>query len=506
MNEVTAIAAENSDNPCVGRGLTSPECIQFQAGERNLSLLESLQRKLFDRFSILRSSAFRLGVMFWVLFTVCFGVGLYGFYATLQDRVLASIDDSITDRFAQVHEVFDANGLEAVIQLAEARASSPMSSSMGFHLSTTQGDRIAGNVPVCLTEPGWDVLVGEDLGLEDDDSTYRFYTASVGGNVLSLGKSLDDLVELRQIALTCMLWMLAISTLLAFIAAFVFSQRTHKRVLGISGALNRVAAGNLVTRLPVSCAGDDIDILSGKINQSLDRLSQTVEGMRQVSTDIAHDLKTPLNRLHITIEEAATKSRAGGCVGDDLDGALDEAQAISGTFEALLRIAQIEAGAKKSQFKEFDLKELLETAAEVYSPVVEEQQQMLKVDVQPGADGRSVPLFGDKNLMLQLVVNLVENAVNHCDAGTSIVISGGERDGEAWLRVADSGLGIPDHEREKVFQRLYRLERSRTTKGTGLGLSLVKAIADLHCGAISVDDNKPGLAITVRFDNNCPVE
>jgi len=468
--------------------------------------MDCLRLQLFNRFGFLRSSAFRLGIMFWLLFTTCFGIGLYGFYATLQDRTLASIDDSIADRFREVSKVYDANGLEAVIQLAEARADSPMSSSMGFHLSTTLGDRIAGNVPICLTEPGWDMLVGDDLGLEQDNSTYRFFTGNVGGNVLSLGRSLDDLVSLRQTALTCVLWMLALSTLLAFVAAFVFAQRTHKRVLGITGALNSVAAGNLNARLPVTGIGDDIDDLSHKINASLDRLRQTVDGMRQVSTDIAHDLKTPLNRLFITIEEAATKSRAGTCVGDDLDGALDEAQAINGTFEALLRIAQIEAGAKKSQFKTFDLKEVLDTAAEVYLPVVEEQQQQLIVDVNAGSDGNSLPVFGDKNLMLQLVVNLIENAVNHCDSNTRILISGGETNGEAWLKVADSGPGIPDQEREKVFQRLYRLERSRTTKGTGLGLSLVKAIADLHCGEISLDDNNPGLAITVRFDNSCPAD
>jgi len=437
--------------PCVGRGLTTHENMEGADVLCGDTLPLKIKRHLFNRFHILRSSAFRLGFMFWLLFTMSFGLGLFAFYQTLEERVLKRIDGSITDRLVDVQKVYELNGLEAVIELAESKSESPMTSSMGFHLSTIEGDRIAGNVPICITQPGWDVLV-------------------------------------------------------AFAIAFLFTQRAERRVNGISSALDKVAAGNLVARLPVTTAGDDIDILSTQINSSLDRLRVTVDSMRQVSTDIAHDLKTPLNRLYITIEEASTKSRTGQCVGDDLEGALEEAQGINGTFEALLRIAQIEAGAKKSQFKTLNLKEVLETAAEVYTPVVEENEQRLTVDVANGADGQSLPLFGDRNLMIQLVVNLIENSVNHCKAGTNIAITGGEDSAGVWMRVADSGPGIPDSEREKVFQRLYRLERSRTTRGTGLGLSLVKAIADLHRGAIELGDNKPGLATTIRFSKELPAE
>lgn len=492
-------ASEQTSVDCVGRGLTSPDHQTMTSGGGSPTVMHSFKRWLFNRFSILRSTSFRLGMMFWLLFTICFGLGLFGFYQTLQDQTLKQIDASIADRFAEVEKVYEQNGLEAVIQLAEAKSDSPMASSMGFHLSTTVGDRIAGNVPICLTELGWDVLRGEDLGLMNDPGTYRFFTASLGGNVLSMGKSMEDLEKLRRIALSGVLWMLAISTVLAFTAAVWFGNRVQRRVSYISAALDKVAAGNLLARLPVNGVGDDIDILSGKINSSLDRLELTVEGMRQVSTDIAHDLKTPLNRLFINIEGAADKSRSGECVGNDLEAALDEAQAINGTFEALLRIAQIEAGARKSQFRNFDLKEVLDTAAEIYAPVVEENDQVLVVDINPGADGISLPMVGDRSLMLQLVVNLIENGVNHCKQGTQIQITGGETDGDVWLRVADTGDGIPAGERDKVFQRLYRLQRSRTTRGSGLGLSLVKAISDLHSGKILLEDNEPGLSTTITF-------
>lgn len=495
-------AATSAPSPyCVGRGKTSPETCDAVRVEHADGLGDSVRAHLFDRFALLRSTAFRMGITFWLLFTLCFGLAQYAFYKTLEDRVLGRIDGVITEHVNKAREVYATQGLDGMVRLAEARAKSPMASSMGFHLSTTEGDRIAGNVPLCLTLPGWDVLTGNDLGLEDDTGRYRFFTTDVGGNVLSVGKSLEDLIELRKVALFCLLWSMVLTTFLAIGAAWLFARRVHRRTSGIAQALEGVAAGNLTARLPISCASDDIDELARTINSSLDRLAQTVDGMRQVSTDIAHDLKTPLNRLYITIEEAAARSRAGECVGEELDSALDEAQGINGTFEALLRIAQIEAGARRSQFAHFDLAKVLDTAAEVYAPVVEEQNQSLQVAFD---SQQSLPMLGDKSLVLQLIVNLIENAVHHCDGCASIVLSAGQEEGVVWCRVADNGPGIPEAERTKVFQRLYRLQRSRTTKGTGLGLSLVKAIADLHCGSVTLSDNEPGLAVTVRFDRNCP--
>ncbi len=488
---------------CVGRGTTSPEDEQVADTVPVDTAGGRVRRRLFDRFGRLRSTAFRIAILFWLLFTACFSAGAYFVYETLQGRLLDRIDETIVQRFDETQAIYDTEGIEAIIRIGESRGQSPMSSSMGFHLSTPDGERIAGNVPVCLTKMGWETLQGKDLGLENDGSYYRFFTARIGGNVLSLGRSLDDLVDLRKIALSSLLWTTFIATLLAFLAAGYFVRRTNIRVASISRALDGVGQGNLSARLPVGCADDDIDRLSTKINTSLERLEHTVNGMRQVSTDIAHDLKTPLNRLYITIDEAASKSRQGLCVGDDLEGALDEAQAINGTFEALLRIAQIEAGARKSQFKHFDLSTVLETAAEVYGPVVDEQGQQLVVDLPAGC---SLPMLGDRHLVLQLMVNLIENAVNHCSENTVITLSAGEDNNVVWFGVADSGPGIPVKEREKVFQRLYRLERSRTTKGTGLGLSLVKAIADLHCGTVTLLDNNPGLAVTIKFERNCPLD
>ena len=489
---------------CVGRGSTTPEDFvdRENAASKEFTVGQKATRLLYDKVGILRSSPIRLAILFWLLFTVCFGMGLSGFYETIQGRMASRIDASITKRFAEIQQIYRTDGLNQAIGFIERKSSSPMTSSMGYQLSTADGERVAGNVPLSIRQPGWNVLSGEDLGMAgaEEGSSYRFFTSAVDGYIVSMGRSLDGLHETRQIAMYCLLWTMALSTALAFAVAILLALRLQRRVNNVSIALDRVGAGDLCARLPVSSRGDDVDILSGKINSSLDQLRLTVDGMRQVSTNIAHDLKTPLNSLFIALEDTAQKSRSGECVADQLEGALDEAQAINTTFESLLRIAQIEAGAKRSQFKQNDLKDLLETAAEIYTPVAEENSQTLSVDVHPGADGSTLPILGDKNLILQMVVNLIENSVNHCPAGSHITVSGGEENGLAWLTVADTGSGIPTHEREKVFQRLYRLERSRTTEGAGLGLSLVKAISDLHGGMITLEDNNPGLAFTIKFD------
>ena len=454
------------------------------------------------RINLLKSSPFRMGLAFAAINLACFAIAGLIFYKLLQDRFLDSIDASIVERYQAINAVYESRGIEAIVEIAQIRDELPMQNSLGIHLATADGIRIAGNVPICITEPGWDYLDGSDLGLETNNK-YRFYTESVGGNLLSLGSSLNQLDSLRSHAFHSFLWTFLASMLLALLGAVFMAYRTHCRIDRIANSLHQVASGNLNARLPLSSAGDDIDQLSMTINDALERLRQMVDSMRQVSTDIAHDLKTPLNRLYIQIENAAERTRQGECVDVELMGALQEAQNINGTFEALLRIAQIEAGARKAQFKTLDLNSVLETAVEVYGPVVEEHGQQLTLSLESPT---ALPLFGDRELLLQLVVNLIENAIRHCPAQTQITISAGFSSNGVWFSVADSGPGIPEDKRDKVFRRLYRLEGSRTTEGTGLGLSMVKAIAELHCGLIALSDNEPGLRVTVTFEFNCPRE
>lgn len=502
-----AITSSRSNFSCVGRGKSSDEqdgtlVDEFVCDGTASGWTAHMWCSAYQRFGLLRNPAFRTGMSFWVLFIMCFGVAGFVFYETLQQRILERIDQSIMQRADSIRAIHERLGTEGIMDIALANNQVPMQSSMGFHLSTPDGARIAGNVPICITEMGWNVLRGSDLGVRDDEGYYRFLTMKLGDNVLSLGKSLSSLDEMRSIALNCLMWALLGSTFLAILAASWVANRMRRRVKGLALAMDRVASGNLDARLPVGTPHDDVDEMASQMNSALDRLGETVDGMRQVSSDIAHDLKTPLNRLFIHLEEAARKSDNGVNVQNELDEALGEVQQINGTFEALLRIAQIEAGARRSQFVEFDLAEVMATAAEVYEPVVEECCEGLYVDFKSDP----LPMMGDRALVLQMIVNLIENAIHHRENDTThIRLNAGERDGQIWFSVTDNGVGIPDAECEKVFRRLYRLQRSRTTSGTGLGLSLVKAIGDLHCGRVTLGDNKPGLIVTATFDLNCPV-
>ena len=238
-----------------------------------------------------------------------------------------------------------------------------------------------------------------------------------------------------------------------------------------------------------------MDILAGDINGALERLSHLVEGMRQVSNDIAHELKSPLNRLKINLETARKKQAKGKAVSKELDASLKEADGINDTFAALLRIAQIESGTRKARFATVDLNEVMRDVTEVYTDVAQDAGMTLNFDPQAVA----APIWGDRDLLTQMSANLVENCIRHCQQGAAIMVVLDSDVKHSRLTITDNGPGIPQAERENVLRRLYRLEQSRTTPGSGLGLSLVKAIADLHGATLVLDDNHPGLRATLDF-------
>jgi signal transduction histidine kinase len=226
----------------------------------------------------------------------------------------------------------------------------------------------------------------------------------------------------------------------------------------------------------------------------LDRIAGLMENLRQVSNDIAHDLRTPLSRLRQDLEEAQKRDLTPADFKRVIEGAVAEADVLLETFAALLRIAQIEAGTRRSAFRSVDLSDVLRTVAEAYAPAVEESGRTLRAETT--AD---MQVTGDRGLLSQLLVNLVENALHHTPPGTTIAVRLSRQSEGVVAEVADDGPGIPADERAKVFRRFYRLERSRTTVGSGLGLSTVAAIAELHHAGIELFDNEPGLRVVIRF-------
>lgn len=291
-------------------------------------------------------------------------------------------------------------------------------------------------------------------------------------------------------------WGTLFITGLAIAGGALLASRVQRRLDGIAATMVDVSHGRLDARIPLTGNGDDIDGVSAQVNAALDRLSALVDGMREVSANIAHDLKTPLNRLQMILEQAVDKAASGEDVSTELTDARAESLQINETFDALLRIAQIEAGARKARFVDLDVGGVVDTIGEVYADVAEDDGKSLSTSLVPETKWY---IHGDRDLLMQMLSNLVENALRHCPPGTAIELAVSRQDDSILVRVRDNGPGIPPGEREKVFERLYRLDSSRTTPGSGLGLSLVKAVADLHGATITLEDNNPGLVVSVSF-------
>jgi signal transduction histidine kinase len=271
------------------------------------------------------------------------------------------------------------------------------------------------------------------------------------------------------------------------------SRRLLRRVELVNRTSERVMAGNLSDRVPVGGSGDEFDQLAANLNRMLDQIERLMTAMREVTDDVAHDLKTPLARLRARLELALIGPADGGEPKEAIRAAIDEADRLLATFNALLGIAEAEAGAGRDRMSVLDLSEIARTAVEFYEPVAEERGFSLTLEAEPG-----VRIRGDRHLLSQALANLIDNALKYAGGG-EVSVRVLECDGHAALEVADRGPGIPEADRESVFDRFVRLEPSRSTPGNGLGLSLVRAVAHHHDGTAALADNRPGLRAVLEF-------
>ena len=451
-------------------------------------------------FSLLRSTPFRLALAFSLLFVVAFVIAGLIVFQVLRADLSERLDSTVKDTYSVVAATYAGSDLEDLVATVDSHATLAKGEDRFFSLVDATGAKLAGSFKAPSLPEGYATAAGLALGIPNDDS-YRVYSGNVGGNTLSVAVSFSETEELEALLTASFGWATLIVLGLAVIGGAVLATRVQRRLDLIASTMVDVSHGKLDTRIPLIGRGDDIDQVSAQVNAALDRLSRLVAGMKQVSENIAHDLKTPLGRLQIILEDAAEAAAGGKDLTGSLAEALDECGRINGTFEALLRIAQIEAGSRKASFKLVDLGEVMATIAEIYSDVAEDAGQVLAPTALRDQGHR---IHGDRELLIQMFANLVENAIRHCPQGTVIDLSIDRLEDCLIAGVSDSGPGIPASEQEKVFQRLYRLDSSRTTPGSGLGLSLVMAIADLHGASISLRDNEPGLQVLVRFPNSMP--
>lgn len=443
---------------------------------------------------IVRSFSFRFVLIYAALFTVSVGA-LFLIAAVTTNRFMtAQLDAAVSDEIAEIRA--DAGSLETarlvpvIAQLAER--------SPGFFylLQDPGGAVLAGNMTALRAVPG-------RRELQRDHPRSR--TATDGpvrgdglrladGSFLFVGTSSFALHEVHESIARAFLWSLGLIAVLAFLGGGVMSLLVLRRIETVNRTSRAIMAGDLSRRIPVAGSNDEFDHLSDSLNAMLDRIEALMTGMQQISNDIAHDLRTPLSRLRQRLELARLKEHSVEGLHRQLDHAIDHVDDTLVTFNALLRIAQIEARAPRENFEALDLAPLLTDLVEIYGPAAEESGYALTLVL----DG-PLPVRGDRSLLGQLFSNLIENALKHTPPGSRIAIDGRADAPGVRVRIADTGPGVPADRLDDVFRRFVRLDPSRGSGGSGLGLSLVKAIADLHEAEIALLDNKPGLACVLLF-------
>ncbi len=448
------------------------------------------------RPKLYRTTSFRLTILYAGTFSVLMAILFSIIYWRAAGFMAHQIDASINTEVLELTAGQQVSTLDKLRRrIAERAAQAPVG--VFYLLEDRDGRVLAGNLPARPRALGV-VETTHPLLFEAADEPHGYRgrgVATVEGGYLLVAYDSFQLEEMQEMLARAFIIAIFAIPFLSLVAGAVMSANLLRRVEDASRISREIVEGNLDRRIPVRGSDDEFDHLATSLNTMLDRIQSLMEGLRQVSNDIAHDLRTPLARLRQRLELARRRAVTVRELQDALDGSIDQVDGILETFGALLRIAQIEAGSRRGTFARLDFAELVDSLVEIYQPVAEEREQQLVAEI-----GSGMPIRGDRELLTQMLANLIENAIRHSPERAVIRLQLVQSGRHGELLVSDTGPGIPAPLRDKVFERFYRLEQSRTTPGSGLGLSLVAAVATLHDIAVELDDNRPGLKVVLRFD------
>jgi signal transduction histidine kinase len=444
-----------------------------------------------------RTSSFQLTLRYAVLFGT--SVLLLGAAVYLQILHFATEqqDELLEREIKTIQREVTGRSRSEIVESIGAHARHPPAPSLRYGLLNSAVDRLAGNLPPVKPRQGAFWFRGPRADKPNKIDKIRGRRRALREDLVLVvaqdRHAQEGLEELRELIARDFGYAAGATLLLALVGGMLMSAGVLRRVDAMSRSASEIVDRDLSQRLPVQGRDDEFDRLAQSVNVMLERIESQVHAMRQVSADIAHDLRTPLTRLRNRIE-AAVQVDDPQHIREALERSLGDMDGVLATFSALLRIAQIEAADRSTARMEFDLTNLLLTLVEVYQPTADSKGQTLHARIE--LDLRAT---GDRDLIAQLFANLLQNAVQHSLAGARIEVRARRAADEVEVIVADNGPGIPQAEHEKVFRRLYRLERSRTTPGSGLGLALVAAIAAMHNATIALSDNAPGLRVRVAL-------
>ena len=438
-----------------------------------------------------RSMPVRLALLLVLLFSTVSLLSLAASYAVTQNSFETAIRADLEQDLAGFRAAPNARAVALLVD-GESRDADPSRVILSY---ITPSGRIYGNGAIARDDEGYHIVsLARDRA--EYDGEYLSLSTRLYGGQLTVARSRAQIEALGTVFLNILLISLLPTVLIALSGGLYLARRSKHHVEVIGGTLDDLTNGDLGARVRVSAQwADDLVRIGTKVNQMASAQEAQTQMLRQVSSDIAHDLKTPIQRVAVHLDDLARTVPPDTQEGALLAKAQDEVTGIASVFQSLLQIASVEAGSPKAHFKPVDLTHLCQTMTEVYEPAAMAKDQSLVCEVQNG------PIFvhGDKNLLGQVLANLIENALRHTPHGSQINISLCTNHGRPTLEVADNGAGIPEAEREKVLRRLYRLDASRHTPGNGLGLSLVEGVVKLHGGTLGLLDNAPGLRVRIVF-------
>jgi signal transduction histidine kinase len=470
------------------------------ASEGRLSAVQILRNARL----IVGTHAFRLAALYFLVFAASvLGVLLFVYLTSagfVERQTEATLDAEITG----LAEQYAQRGLSGLVQIVAARSAGDRGDAMIYLVTDPDGKPLVGNIAAwpagVPTHSAWLSFALERTinGRHEVHPARGRLFVIPGGYRLLVGRDISDAAAFRSEVRTTLLWAGLIALGIGLIGGTVMSRNLLRRVEQVNRTSERVMAGNLSDRVPLHGTKDEFDQLAANLNRMLDQIERLMTAMREVTDDVAHDLRTPLSRLRTRLERAlaipsGADQSGGASHAEAIRAAIDEADRLLATFNALLRIAELESGAHLDQAAPIDLSEVARSAAELYEPVADEKGFALSVVAEPG-----VRMSGDWHLLSQALANLLDNALKYAGGGL-IELRVLHENRQAILDVADQGPGVPEADRQSVLDRFVRLEPSRTTPGNGLGLSLVRAIARRHDGSVTLEDNKPGLRVRLQF-------
>jgi signal transduction histidine kinase len=460
---------------------------------------------------LIRTTAFRLTLVYLLLFAL-FAASLLAYFAWNTRRMITEqITTTVNTEISEVTGIYDRRGLRLLFNTIQSRALRPGANL--YLVTTPSGEAIAGNVgalaPGVMGTTGWSETAYRRM--DEQDNAYHRALVNVtelsGGFRLLIGRDLEERRRLFGIVAKAAQWSILVVVVLGIGGGIFVARRVLQRIDAMTGTAQRIMAGDLSGRLPVGRSGDELDRLASNLNAMLERIEALMMGLKEVSDNIAHDLKTPLTRLRNRAEEALARSGSEADYRAALERTIEESDGLIRTFNALLMIARAESGQARGNMDDFDAADVAEGIHELYEPLAEDGGMTLRLKTAPA------PLHGNRELIGQALANLVENAIKYgkpADAKTAemkgavvsldarqILIDARLEGDQVLLSVSDHGPGIPESERKHAMERFVRLDSSRSLPGSGLGLSLASAVATLHNGELRLGDAHPGLVATL---------